>query len=348
VATVLSCVEGEDGETKKSDEQSTSRVDHIMVEASLRTTSLLLEVLAFDQTSSLALNYDVRKLLSLTSLGKSHNQHSSESDDAGLAQLLTSIELHTLRILRLSRAQLLAIPGSSDGKIASGFASLVLLSQSANADASIKEEVHLLLLAATGAVEGEGSAGLLFDGDEGELEAWLSALPSATDDANSDTALALVSLIEECLTRCSRNTYRYLEAARKAKGSATEGTEDDNSLPVSPLLTTFFEQVSIKFQKDLLPGADVRLALLQFIVKLVALLCGRKRVGAARALAGLLSQVSTEIGGKLTEEELWFLQVAQEVVRAIDSSSSGHKPAPPVESISNGKCQLQRQSKSWV
>lgn len=345
VATVLSCVEGEDGETTKSDEQSTTRVDHIMVDASLSATSLLLEVLAFDQTSSLTLNYDIRKLLSLTSLGRSRDQHSSESDDAELVQLLTSIELHTLRILRLSRAQLLAIPGSSDGKIASGFASLVLLSQSAKAGASIKQEVHLLLLAATGAVEGEGSAGLLFDGDDGELEAWLSALPSAIGDANPDTALALVSLIEECLTRCSRNTYRYLEAARKAKGSATEGTEDDNSIPVSPLLTTFLEQVSIKFQKDLLPGADVRLAVLQFIVKLVALLCGRKRVGAAHGLAGLLSQVSTEIREKLTEEELWFLQVAQEVVRAIDSPSAGREAALAVKSRSNGKWQPQQQSK---
>ncbi|PWN20945.1 hypothetical protein BCV69DRAFT_298744 [Microstroma glucosiphilum] len=335
VATVLSCLEGVDGKTRKSDEQTTSPVDHIMVEASLRVTSLLLEVLASDQTSSLVLNYDVRKLVSLTSLGKGSNQRSTDSNDSGLVQMVTSIELHTLRILRLSRAHLFSMPGSSDGKVASGFASMVLLSLSAEANASIKEEVTLLLMAAAGAAEGEGSSGLLFDGDQGELEAWLASLPSVADDSSSDAVLALVTLIEECLTRCSRNTYRYLEAARKARGSAIEGSGDDNSLPVSPMLTTFLEQASIKFQKDLLPGAEVRLATLQYLTRLVALLCGRKRVGAANALAGLLAQVATETDGKLTEEELWFLQVAQEVVRAIDPSHSSSQIPSAVERTSN-------------
>lgn len=125
---------------------------------------------------------------------------------------------------------------------------------------------------------------------------WLDALPilkrSPSAKAPDNTPLkdeptATVSFLNECILRCIKTPYHYLERVLElcygpqqgshlsgtGEGDADRGVRSPHSAP-SPLLATFFEQLSAKHSKGLLPPSDV-LALIAYLRRVVICLIGK-------------------------------------------------------------------------
>ncbi|KAJ7590818.1 ribosome 60S biogenesis N-terminal-domain-containing protein [Mycena floridula] len=113
------------------------------------------------------------------------------------------------------------------------------------------------------------SSSILFQDNPQEPELWLDCLPStkrgptsiSPDDAPlADELESVVIFLDDCIQRCLKTPYRYIEAMEATK-STTEAAVD--SIP-SSLLMTVLEQLNIKVTNQLLTPSDV-LALATFI-----------------------------------------------------------------------------------
>ncbi|WFD36813.1 hypothetical protein MCUN1_003703 [Malassezia cuniculi] len=94
-----------------------------------------------------------------------------------------------------------------------------------------------------------------------ELHAWLDALPPAP----FDTPPSVLSLIDDCVLRCAKTPYRYLERARELAQGDT---------PPSPLALAFAEQLAIRIDKHILSqdeSGDAARFLAQLAPRLVTL-----------------------------------------------------------------------------
>lgn len=140
------------------------------------------------------------------------------------------------------------------------------------------------------------SRSVVFEHDSHEPMIWLEALPSLrrTSSAKApdntplrDEPTATVSFLNECILRCIKTPYHYLERVldlcygpqQGANLSGTgevetdQGARSPHSAP-SPLLATFFEQLSTKHSKGLLPPSDV-LAVIAYLRKVLICLIGK-------------------------------------------------------------------------
>ncbi|KAG7090693.1 hypothetical protein E1B28_009789 [Marasmius oreades] len=129
------------------------------------------------------------------------------------------------------------------------------------------------------------SDSIIFRQSEDEIPIWLSCLPTLIRSAKgsespdgaslTDEIEAVVAFVDECVQRCVKTPYRYIDDLRslEIKGSAMvvdtpqvlEG--DETSLP-SPLLMAILEQLRIKVNQRILPPSDV-LGIMGFVKKLL-------------------------------------------------------------------------------
>jgi len=133
-----------------------------------------------------------------------------------------------------------------------------------------------------------------------EIEAWLASLPhadtrTAANDGNaglvsqlSEEQQTVVAFMDECMLRCAKTPYRYIESARQflqehGKGWDTNGNVgarmdvSSGDLLASPWLMSLFEQFTIRVEKGLFVDTATVDALTAFFARILPLLCAYTR-----------------------------------------------------------------------
>lgn len=294
VSAVLSVIDKTSASTAAT---ATTSPDLLLLEGTLRAAHLLLQVTSGGNSSAATPSLDVRRLLNVAGLAETRTRTADANADAVAdsesAALKPAIQLHALRILRLSHLASASLFTSSASD-ASIFGQLVRISQSSDVARQVSDEARALLL------ESLRESALLFEGDGDEPEAWLAALGSGSDTdvvvvyAGNDTLPHVIAFLEDCLSRCSKNSYRYLESARRVGiGGGDNNDEYDDALPVSPLFATLKEQLSIKIEKGLFATESALQAVLEYVSRLTLLLACRRR--RSRGAASVLSRFVEDV-----------------------------------------------------
>lgn len=138
------------------------------------------------------------------------------------------------------------------------------------------------------------SDSILFQEDADEVYLWLDSLPTtrrppgaeSPDGAGlADESSSVIDFLDDCIQRCLKTPYRYLEERDVLVRSATKGIADDEQTAAlvdhlegqcSPLLITVLDQLGVKVASSLLVPSDV-LAITSFIRKLVFNLSSKQR-----------------------------------------------------------------------
>lgn len=102
----------------------------------------------------------------------------------------------------------------------------------------------------------------------------------------TDEVDAVITFLDDCLQRCSKNVYRYLEDLEQQHQQYSTAKSDDDrmdvdrpstrgcgSIHVSPLMITVIEQLSAKTRNSTLSPSDF-LSLVSFVRKLTMKLLG--------------------------------------------------------------------------
>ncbi|KAH7101182.1 ribosome 60S biogenesis N-terminal-domain-containing protein [Auriculariales sp. MPI-PUGE-AT-0066] len=182
------------------------------------------------------------------------------------AKLARLNQLHVLRTLSLSDQFSWSAKLGSTGRTHLHFLLKVYLSGEASIQAACADLLKTLL---------RPSVLFSHDASGSELALWLDALPrtqrapdarSPDDFALTDEAAGVMAFLDECITRCTKTPYRYLEDVQAlASGYAP------SQLP-SPLLATLLEQLAAP--RTFAPSDS--LAIFTFIRKLVLTMVGRQ------------------------------------------------------------------------
>lgn len=90
---------------------------------------------------------------------------------------------------------------------------------------------------------------VLFEHNQDEWSAWDYAFSTITQPE-------LYNFFDECLQRCLKTPYRYIELGRRYVLDDTVNATPSANLPASPLLFTLVEQYTIRFQKGLISDGD--------------------------------------------------------------------------------------------
>ncbi|KAL0578525.1 hypothetical protein V5O48_003468 [Marasmius crinis-equi] len=154
---------------------------------------------------------------------------------------------------------------------------------------------------------------IIFRQADDEVSIWLSCLPitlrSAEGSESPDGAPlkdeidAVVGFLDECIQRCVKTPYRYIDDLRNLAKVIHESRMDvddttitayeDDELP-SPLLMTILEQLRIKVTQQLLTPSDV-LAITSFLKKLLFRLSiattGRSNLAVLGALTNKIREI---------------------------------------------------------
>ncbi|KZO94573.1 hypothetical protein CALVIDRAFT_528779 [Calocera viscosa TUFC12733] len=134
----------------------------------------------------------------------------------------------------------------------------------------------------------------LFEHDPNELRVWLASLPTFVGEGTgngpdgigpdssppTDEATDLIALLDDCVHRCLKTPYRYVEEL-----AALLTTPEDASVPLSarasslpsPLLITLVEQLGAKLETGPTPSSDT-VPTLAFFRKLIRGLAATKRL----------------------------------------------------------------------
>ncbi|KAI0938875.1 hypothetical protein AcW1_004074 [Taiwanofungus camphoratus] len=222
--------------------------------------------------------FDTGKLLQGFSNIPASADSAASSVDGGLATLR---QLHVLRLLKESDQFVWS------GKTGSQSNLHILLTFYVQFGVSAVQRAVASLLSTTLA----GS--IIFQHDIDEVILWLDSLPftrrspgaESPDGAPlTDESDSVISFLDECVQRCIKTPYRYLEDLQTLISQGLFNDENnDNELDhvverpdrlPSPLLMAVLEQFGAKLQNKLLISSDV-LAILSFIRKLVLNLAGK-------------------------------------------------------------------------
>ena len=147
--------------------------------------------------------------------------------------------------------------------------------------------MHPIKLAVSTLLRRSLSQTLVFQHDPDEVALWLRSIPRSkrAPDAKApdgtllcDEATAVVLLLEDCILRCAKTPYRYLQELQDlwsqcSPESPSNSTQKPLSLP-SPLLMAFLEQLEAKFSRNLLSPSDC-LATVTYIRKVVLQLASK-------------------------------------------------------------------------
>jgi nucleolar pre-ribosomal-associated protein 1 len=140
-----------------------------------------------------------------------------------------------------------------------------------------------------------------FQHDPDEVDLWLRSLPTTkrAPDATApdgtpltDEGEAVIALLDDCLQRCIKTPYRYLEELQTLcmgiNANADMSNSYDPALLPSPMLATVLEQVQAKINGNLLSPSDT-LAAVTFVRKLlVSFAC---KVSSLQVLDGAAQRV---------------------------------------------------------
>lgn len=144
------------------------------------------------------------------------------------------------------------------------------------------------------------SDSLLFQHDKDELSLWLETIPSGTrlsgSEAPDGTPLsnegeAIITFLEECIHRCTKVPYRYLDEMSTYFG--------DSGVPVSPLLMTALEQLDVKCKNSSLSPSQalsiftyLRILIVKLMQKIFGNTFGRAMVSKFNAMVANHGTVS--------------------------------------------------------
>jgi nucleolar pre-ribosomal-associated protein 1 len=203
-------------------------------------------------------HYDAGKTLQ-------HFTHSSEGHDSRgteLSGLQTLQRLHILSILRETDQFSLSGKGGSSTNLR------ILLSS------HISTNLSAIRFGIGALVSKQLSESLLFQHDPDELYVWLAALPN-TQSAVGD---AITALLDECIQRCLKTPYRYLEDLESLTAEAVGRADNAMNEPsaISPLLSTLLEQLGAKLSGGLLGLAEAQAAA-SFVQRLILMLASTRR-----------------------------------------------------------------------
>lgn len=116
------------------------------------------------------------------------------------------------------------------------------------------------------------SQSILFEEDKSEPDLWLSILPRKSVHLQNTCSIfhgeaeGVIAFVDECVQRCIKTPYRYVEALNMLDGSSA--TAAQLSMYPSPLLMTIIEQLDAKISnKSLLPSHI--LGIVSYIRKLI-------------------------------------------------------------------------------
>ncbi|GJJ15662.1 hypothetical protein Clacol_009940 [Clathrus columnatus] len=146
------------------------------------------------------------------------------------------------------------------------------------------------------------SSSILFMHDPAELDLWLQALPRTQRGSNaktsdgiplSDETIAILTFLDDCIQRCSKTPYRYLDELHILFRRQDLNDAHFAHLP-SPLLVVVLEQLKAKISAKLLNPSDA-LALITFIRKLgVGLITKLSSLDDARIIQLKLNELVSE------------------------------------------------------
>ncbi|KAH9936862.1 ribosome 60S biogenesis N-terminal-domain-containing protein [Epithele typhae] len=138
--------------------------------------------------------------------------------------------------------------------------------------------------------------GVLFQHDPDEIALWLECLPrtrrapgaqSPDGVPLTDEGDAVIAFLDDCVQRCVKTPYKYVEDLQQAAGAGSIGLRPDAA--PSPLLATVVEQLGAKLGVQRLAPADA-LALFAFARKLLVALASKcADLGVVRAYASRMA-----------------------------------------------------------
>lgn len=179
--------------------------------------------------------------------------------------------------------------------------------------------------------------------DNSEVAIWLEAF-QATHSDSDDSVEHLVSFFEDCIQRCLKTPYRYLEEMHRTltHTTAPPSSASTTAVPFSPLLATVMEQLSHKLR----PGATYTLDSPSTVA--VCRLLGRLLVGLigftdANGLL-LLEDSANTVRGLLKASQRTDIEIADQQLRRVQatlqvlhqaSRSQENRTMTPVEDSSD-------------
>lgn len=187
------------------------------------------------------------------------------------------------------------------------------------------------------------STSLLFQHDPDEVRVWLSVLPltKRAPDAHAsdgtplpDEGEVMIGLLDECIQRCLKTPYRYLEeldSLRETAGEQGRNIDNDAQGAHSPLLATLLEQLTAKMNgQHLAPGEA--LAVATYVRKLVLTLATKHanlsvlRAFAERAALVLRRAPTLFLNHPVVTEAI--VREADSMVNTFDLLKKGPKETP--------------------
>jgi nucleolar pre-ribosomal-associated protein 1 len=158
------------------------------------------------------------------------------------------------------------------------------------------------------------SDSILFQEDVEEPEQWLACLPTsrraagaeASDGAAlTDEGRSVIEFLDDCVQRCLKTPYRYIEELQILAQAQINSSDDPNEavaghpseLP-SPLLITIIEQLDAKLASNFLSASDT-LAIACFIRKLAF------RLSSKQQSLKFLQAVADKVDGVLLQDRLF-------------------------------------------
>lgn len=155
---------------------------------------------------------------------------------------------------------------------------------------------------------------LLFQHDPSEVHVWITSLPTARletgsqapDDFSMEEARGVTMFLEECIHRCFKNPYRYLENLQHLQRTfstpiAESSTplrqcdDDYSESSISPLSATLIEQYAAKAKIGILSSLDM-LSIMMYLRKLfTGLLYKQNQLNLSYALSGELQRITSSV-----------------------------------------------------
>ncbi|KAJ7780624.1 ribosome 60S biogenesis N-terminal-domain-containing protein [Mycena maculata] len=204
--------------------------------------------------------FDVGKLV------QNFSEFESKPDDErdAPARLNAVRQLHVLRLL--NESEQFVWSGKAAGSTKSHLHALLGAFSACQIPALRDTLKHLIVHLLSGSI--------VFQQNQGEPSLWLAALPVARDSATTtempddvsltDEAATVIGFLDDCIQRCLKTPYRYIEDMQ-AVYPETQSIRDD--MP-SPLIMTVLEQLGVKVASKQASPSDV-FALATFMRKLV-------------------------------------------------------------------------------
>lgn len=249
LSSILSSVEGlfspstskmDDGKKSENGDGPKSTHSLMVVETALRSARLHYDV--FSEASNVDLNKLLSKGALVVTLQSKDQVESTEKE--GNQRLSSVCQLHAMKLLTcFAERNGGGIDFFQGSKESTAFRQLLQIATSPSLDQVVQASRELIK---AGIIET-----ILFEHNQQEWDIWQYALDKSSNK--------LLDFFDECVQRCLKTPYRYIEIARAAS------TEEDNIPCVGPIYFTMMEQYSIRLQSGLLLDDDDKLAFWDFV-----------------------------------------------------------------------------------